>query len=373
MNQVKKYLEKMKIIQENLLDYLDNEEDSDENFEKFQKIYNDQNIYDNKHELKLILYLLSNLSNNHHRTPHFYDKIDRILKDFQGNIKKFYINSEIFNIFKNNKRNLLFLIKEQIITIDEYIFNTFTSTEYLSNNYHQYFAPEIKQFLEKNPHNENKLTKDNINDINADLPDYFEENRLNGENHNYICETIQKDSIDDFIVYINKHECLLDSKIPQSIYETNSFLLKMKDTSLIEYAIFYGSIQILKYLQLNNVKLLPSFFYYAIYGRNAEIIHILEEMSFYNAYQIYPKCCKLAIKCHHNDIASYYVETNDNFLNSILHFNKPFKYYNFAFIEYNFVKGDNFYVFCKYDYYIIAKYMLNSNKFNINEIRKIEI
>ena len=49
------------------------------------------------------------------------------------------------------------------------------------------------------------------------------------------------------------------------------------ETNLVEYAAFFGSIQIFKYLLVNQVKLIPSLWIYAIHSRNPEIIHLLEE------------------------------------------------------------------------------------------------
>ena len=53
--------------------------------------------------------------------------------------------------------------------------------------------------------------------------------------------------------------------------------MKNKNTTLIEYSAFYGSIQIFNFLRMNNVELSPSLWLYAIHGNNAELIHLLEE------------------------------------------------------------------------------------------------
>lgn len=104
----------------------------------------------------------------------------------------------------------------------------------------------------------------------------FEENRRKGENDSYICQLIRNDSIEEFVSYTNRmNYSLTKSIIPSSIFETNSFLIN-KTTSLIKYAAFFGSIQIFQYLLLNGVELRPKLWLYAIYGRNAEIIHLIE-------------------------------------------------------------------------------------------------
>lgn len=51
---------------------------------------------------------------------------------------------------------------------------------------------------------------------------------------------------------------------PSSIFEANSYLIEKKTQTLIEYAAFFGSIQIIKYLHFNNVELDPSLWIYVI-------------------------------------------------------------------------------------------------------------
>ena len=61
-----------------------------------------------------------------------------------------FSNFEIFNIFKGNKRVLLFLHDEKIIKIDENISKRFIiSSEYLKMHYPHYFLPEIKAYIKK--------------------------------------------------------------------------------------------------------------------------------------------------------------------------------------------------------------------------------
>ena len=48
-------------------------------------------------------------------------------------------------------------------------------------------------------------------------------------------------------------------------------------TTLIEYAAFFGSIQIFKYLVKNGVELYPSLWNFAIHGNNPELISFLED------------------------------------------------------------------------------------------------
>ena len=62
--------------------------------------------------------------------------------------------------------------------------------------------------------------------------------------------------VEEFISYVNRKNYPFNSKIIPSIdgiiFETNSYLIDNK-ASLIEYATFCGSIQIVRYLLYNNV------------------------------------------------------------------------------------------------------------------------
>ena len=142
----------------------------------------------------------------------------------------------------------------------------------------QYFSPELKPFI-----NECWFPKNLHDEIMKELPENFYQDRKIGENNSYICKLIQQDLVKDFIIYINQNNIPLDDKIPNSFYETNICCIKKK-LSLIEYAAFYGSIQIFKHLQLNQAKLTDSLIILAIHSENAELINLLEEN---NKYMIY--------------------------------------------------------------------------------------
>ena len=194
-----------------------------------------------------------------------------------------------------NKRLLLFLIKEQMIILTQSIYLIMTDKKHSKMDYSSYLSIEFEKFNKVKPSIENNKL--------------FEERRLIGENENYICQLIRNDSINDFIVYINKNNISLSSKITKSIFETNPLLCETNPT-LIEYAAFFGSIQVFQYLQLNGVSLNSSLWIYAIHGKNPEIFHILERNCEKNS-DTYKICFKEAIKCHHNDFAKY---IQNNFL-----------------------------------------------------------
>ena len=120
----------------------------------------------------------------------------------------------------------------------------------------------------------------------------------------YISKLIREDLIEEFDEHITKANLSLNIKIAESIFETHPLLVE-KQATLIEYAAFFGSIQIFNYLRMNNVKLTPSLWIYAIHGRNSEIIHILEDNHVKPEDTTFTECLVESIKCHHNEIAEY--------------------------------------------------------------------
>ena len=348
------YLNKMKDIQKSLLDYLDNENFNEELSQSIITFFSNQKVKGSKQELKSVLYLISNIADNHHRNIHFFPKIFEIILFFRNEIKKYFTNNEIFNIFKN-KRILLFLSNEKIITFDRSSFNKMRKRKD-SSQLIRYFHKELFEFI----------PKDKLLDYNN-----FPKNRDENENTSQLCKIIQKDSIDDFIQFVNQNNIRLDSNVYVSLVDSNSFLFK-NDLSLIEYSAFFGSIQIFKYLFLNKVRCDRFLWQYAIHGNNFEIIHILEEMKFEffeNFYFVY-LCYEEAVKCHHNEIANYFLE---NYLdesyskkNSYSFLAVFMNYYNFEFIELDDLKNISILNAVEFDYDYFAEYLLKNNNIVLN-------
>ena len=145
---IEEYLEENKSIQDTLLDYLDNDTRSEEEFHNLIKLFDNKKIHSDKYKIKSLFNLILQISNNHHRNHNFFSKIEQILKLFKGDIKQNFSNSEIFLIFKGNKRLLLFLIEEKLITVDEYMAKKIINEKNgLDPNYPKYFQPEIQPFI----------------------------------------------------------------------------------------------------------------------------------------------------------------------------------------------------------------------------------
>ena len=269
----------------------------------------------------------------------------------------------IFIKIKKNKLIVLYFIKNQILIIDENISKQIIYRSQKTNTkYHHFFYPEIKNFLDSE---ELKIMEQEINEENPDYFNDIEIKRKIGENELYICELIRSDLVEEFIAYVNRNSIYIETTIKSSIFETNPLLMK-NEPSLIEYAAFYGSIQIFQYLNLNQSKLNPSLWIYAIHSQNPELIHILEENNVEPPNEIYLTCFDECIKCHHNDIANYIY---DQFLNNESFYNNKsiYQFYNIQYLPNEINDNMIFYYLCRYDYFNLIELYLESvkkNKYN---------
>ena len=102
------YLEKMKKIQEKLLDYLE----SNEKNETLHNILEDTRFHEDRYELISLLHFVLRISNNHHRDDIFDSKIEEILRFF----KEFQIQN-FFIFLKVTKRFSCFSIKKAYLNL----------------------------------------------------------------------------------------------------------------------------------------------------------------------------------------------------------------------------------------------------------------
>ena len=146
------YLENIEDIQERILTFIEDENNKEENYQNILRLFEDQKILDSPSETKLILTLISKISDNHFRVPNFFSKIEQILLFLKDSITKNLSNYDIFTIFSNNKRLILFLLKEGIIQFDMNILNNLIPNKealYDANSPNlKYFLPEIKKFID---------------------------------------------------------------------------------------------------------------------------------------------------------------------------------------------------------------------------------
>lgn len=213
---LKEDLENMIIFSTNCLDFIDNQENTTESFYILQKIFDEKNIKNNKYYLISLFHFIVEIANNHHRNNLFFEKIETIIQFFRNEIKIYFSNYEIFDIFKSNSRILLFCFDEKIIIVDQYIFDQIKKQNSSYYRIFYYLWPEIKPFIKD---------KGNI-EFNEKIPENYYVERKIAENDSYICKLIRNDSIDEFAAYCTKTKQDLDSKTDFTYYETNSFLIK---------------------------------------------------------------------------------------------------------------------------------------------------
>ena len=346
----------MKTINDHLQNFFESNDKDVENFQILNDLLKDQKILENRHEFKAVLYMIAKISNNFSRNSYFINKIEKIIDNYKDQIKNNFTNSEIFDIFYKNKRILLFLIENKVVNVDKTIYNKMRNYNYL-----YYFYPEIKNY-----------TYQEFNeDFEERMPENYEEKRHKGENDLHICSLIRSDSVSEFVTYVNQTNFPLSDSLESSFFETNWFLVKQREVSLIEYAAFYGSIQIFNYLRLNKCDLTSSLWLYSIHGRNAQIIHLLEENKIEPPNKNYMKCLKEAIKCHHNEIAiyilNYLLQDKEGEKISSDFFPFILSSYNFSFVQDSKINyQDFFYFLCKYDHFIPVETLLNNTAIDVN-------
>ncbi len=69
------YINKMKDIQEDILNFVDDKDNQNDYFNKLINAIKIHNIQQNHDDLMILLHLIASISNNHHRGPFFFEKI----------------------------------------------------------------------------------------------------------------------------------------------------------------------------------------------------------------------------------------------------------------------------------------------------------
>ena len=382
--EIEEYIKRRQNLQSSLLKYLEYGDENEEDYQIFINLLEEQRIRESPNDLKELLNLIVSIANNHHKEYNLIEKLQKIILYLKDDIRSNFLRTDIFHIFKSNKLILLFLFEKNVLPLSKYIMHVLTQKKYVENNYTQFFAPELKKFIEK------AELFDEFDEKWKDKPEEFEENRKKGENEDLICQIIRDDSIDIFISHVSQNQMPLRSNIKRSIFEMNKSLTVPKKplnvpkpqyftrvvpdekvVTLIEYTAFFGSIQIFKYLYLNENSLLESSIWpYAMHSNNPELINFIVENKIVPYNDCYMKSFLEALKCHHNDVANYIYE---NYLkkwqlDDIKIFRKSLKYYNFVFMKNKFNDLYAFYFLCKYNYVSLVELLLKEKKVDVNYV-----
>lgn len=347
-----------------MLSYIDQKGNAQDDYLNLNHAFEHMKILEDPHQIKSIFYLLAKIVDNHHRCIDFFKKIEQIFLLFKDVIPKFFTNSEIFNIFKGNKRVILTLFEMNLLTIDQSIALAIAGDQFKSAKYIQYFYPEIKPFLDD-------IT---FKDLQLNLDEKFADKRKNEDNENEICKLILNNKVDEFESYVKKQNIELTQLIKPSIFNTSSFL-NGKMPSLIEYAAFCGSFQIFNYLYVNHVQIPQTIWVYAIHGGNLDIIHLLETCKVKPLGDSYLECLIKAVKCHENELATYILQNllhkHDKIPKEISM--KSLKFFNFEFIDEKIIEKSIFYDLCEYGHYTLVKILLDTDDVDVNTKRILNL
>ena len=372
--EIQAHIKEMKEIYNKLHKYICNEVNSESQLKDLIKLLKDSLKKDNSNKLREIIHIINDISDNHHRIPNFFDKIEQILLHLKDDIKKSLSNLNIFNIVKENKRLLLWFIEQKIVIVDKSI-----SIELFQLGYYDYLNFEIQSgFNSKIDH-----TKDH---------EYqeFEQKRRKGENESLICQLIRDDSLEEFISFVEKNNICLTGQIKRSIFETNKLFKDLWcEQNIIQYAAYHGSIKIIKYLISKGVSLDLETYLFAIHSNNIEILKLFESkkdelskeeddlivsscFSKYNDKEIYESLLIEAIQCHHNDMVNFIMSNylKDKVINRLF-LSYVLESYNYEFFPDNFIGFDNekiFSIFCKKDYVFYSNYLLKNANAEICQI-----
>ncbi|KAK8896930.1 hypothetical protein M9Y10_014856 [Tritrichomonas musculus] len=315
--EIEEFVEKKKELYSTLLDFIETSDDFENELSTLIQVFEKQEILQDRVETLNLFNLISTLEENHYRTVAFYEKFEQlfnyIIKEKQFSIS----NSDLFQIYKNNKRMLLLLLEKNFLIPDELILaQIFQMNDLNRYPYPVYLYSGIKPYLNES---QRKEIEREINNYHFKIDDFIKKCQK-GENDLYVCELIRQDSIEEFISYVTQTNFPLSTKIKKSIFETHNFLMAKKP-SLIKYATFFGSVQIVQFLKFNKVKLRSKLWYYAVHSNVPELIHFCEEnkiekKDIRNRKYYYERdnsedknnliILDEAVKCHHNDIYSYF-------------------------------------------------------------------
>ena len=312
--EIETYIQQKKELYSPLIDFIESSDDSDIEYTSLINEIEKQSIVNNNSEVRELLQLISKITDNHHRDPSFFPKLERLLTHIIIEKKAQISSNEIIQIFESNKRVLYLLFEKRIVIPDSTIMNLLLTKKDENGFYfYRYLFPSIKKFIEDEKRRD-FIQSEILKELDQTYESYEKKCQL-GENDSIICTLIRQDSIEEFVQYTTQSNLSLNLKIKPSLFETNSFLLKNKETSLIEYAAFFGSIQIFQYLKYNKIELTSSLWQFAIHSNNPELIHILEECNVDTDVKNFAEnYLEEAIKCHHNDFVNYirdYVVRNE--------------------------------------------------------------
>lgn len=226
--------------------------------------------------------------------------IDLLLK-LKDDILINFSSNDLWHIFRIHKNVLLSLYEEKCID-----FQTVRKFCYDDKEYLKFFFVEVKE-------NDEKFFNERIRyldiekffiDINIEE---FKKKRKVGHSEWEVARIIRNDSIDEFQNFFSQSNMNLTEKVPPTIFESDE-VVNSKFTpmpTLIEYAAFFNSVNIFKFLWMNLQSMVtsPNLPKYAICGGCYDLIHICEKEN--QVLKFDEECVSSAIEYHHMEIVDY--------------------------------------------------------------------
>ena len=126
-------------IQAKILNYIEEIQDENQD-DDFKKPFDKLNIQKNDYDIKKLFLIIRSIIDNHHRNHNFFTKIEQIINYFKDDFKENFSNIELYNFFSNNKRIIIYLIQNEMLTVDESIIKIFSHPSNL-----KYYLYEIVQ------------------------------------------------------------------------------------------------------------------------------------------------------------------------------------------------------------------------------------
>lgn len=229
----------------------------------------------------------------------FYDSYEKLIVELLPYIKRFFNSDEIyyFSILNQIK---LFFYRNGLISID-----TIIEKAQIHKSVSYLFSYEIYQERINDFNNFFKSKESFLSEVGFSDFESFLEFREKWTNNNPVTVLIREDDADKLQEYIAKTNLDYDHEIPYSLFEDLSCFFKKKDMpKMIDYAAFYGSINVFKYLMMNNSKVTEKTMEYAVYGGSYEIIHILENLNCPTSNAL-----EASIRIHNNELYDYFINT----------------------------------------------------------------
>lgn len=231
----------------------------------------------------------------------------QLIEELLPKILEFFTKEEIMDLLKKKEIHLE-LHKKKIITAED--ITAFYGTKNLNL---AFFYPEITSLFSKYPSLEESIKDSNHYEFFCNLfsqkIDTENDPRLQVGNTDQLSISIRNDDIDLFQSIVSKNNInIRNYKLSISKFEMNK-CLTFDQMYLIEYASFYGSIKIFKFLLMNNAPFTNSFLQYAICGGNHEIVHLVEKtISVQLEQQEMEDILNLSIIFHRYELTEYLID-----------------------------------------------------------------